>query len=153
MAAASVWYTEKHMVFRCFSNRTLSVLQSALLQNGFKVYTLAGASIHDKRSLFEAFRRDVPADPPEPSLNLVWDAFTDKLGGGLAAQPDERVAILWLDAHKMLEGNMQLLVEAVECLSGEAENLVRPDHPIVLRVYLIGKGDNFPNCPGDWRPL
>jgi hypothetical protein len=132
------------MIFHCYSSQTLLVLQEVLAREGFRIYPLDGSTICDKRSLFEAFRRDMPLSPPLLLVNLIWDALADSLGGGLAGQPEERAAILWLDADRMLNGNLSLLTEAVEVIVGEAQNLLSPPHPVILRVFLLGDGINFP---------
>ena len=144
------------MVFSCIGTRSLPRLRSELENQGFRVYEIEGSSISNEASFLKIFSTAVPFavySPGDSGPVLNWDAFCDCLWGGLKGQPDERVALLWLSADKLLAGHLTLLVEAVECISGEAQNLLGPDHPIVLQVYLVGDGANFPDWPDDWRPL
>ncbi len=147
-------------VVRCFSHRTLPQLSAALSERGVKSYSLDGSSIVDEASFLETFLRNVPFKiyaPSDRGPRLNWDAFTDCLWGGLKSEPEGQVAILWLASEQMLDGKLSLLLHVVEAISAEAFNLLTPhslqpdqEHRILLRVYLIGDGSNFPDfCTGD----
>lgn len=135
-------------VFRCVSQNSLPLLRQRLLRLGFQLYELNGSEIHDKWSLFDVMRRDVPAVIHGPLVKPIWDGLADDLWEGLSNQPSDRVAILWLAADRMLETNLPLLVQTIECVCGIAEELARPvegGHAVLLRVFLLGEGPNFPD--------
>jgi hypothetical protein len=139
------------MVFHLFSRKTLSHLKTELLKRGFTVHVLDGHSIDDEGSFLRIFARDVPFEVFTPN-DLVppinWDAFVDCFGSGLSSRPKTKLAIIWEGADRMLDGRLPLLVNAVECISGEADKVTRYDPSILLRVFLVGDGPNFPDYPG-----
>jgi hypothetical protein len=139
------------MVFHLYSQRTLPLLRAELLKHRFRIYTLNGGSIHDEESFLEAFARDVPYKvfhPGDLKAPIAWDAFNDCFSLGLGDRPDTRVAIVWEAADRMMGQNLPLLVNAIECINGQADRIRTYDPPIVLVVCLIGEGPNFPDYPG-----
>jgi hypothetical protein len=139
------------MIFHLFSRRTLPLVEVELLKHGFVSHTLDGRSIHDEGSFLRAFARDVPFKvfhPGDLMAPVPWDAFNDCFSLGLAERPETRVAIIWEAADRMLDENLPLLVNAIECISGQADRIRRYDPPIVLVMCLIGDGPNFPDYPG-----
>jgi hypothetical protein len=136
------------MVFHLCSRQMVSMLRSELQKRDFAIYVLDGHSIDDEGSFLRIFARDVPFEVFTPG-DLVppvnWDAFNDCFGSGLGSRPETKVAIIWEGADRMLDGNLPLLVNAVECIGGEADRLMRFDRPIMLLVCLVGDGPNFPD--------
>jgi hypothetical protein len=144
------------MIFKCYSTRTLDTLRASLLDHGFNSYQLDGSAIADEATFLQEFVRNVPYEvyaPGDVGLTVNWDAFADCLWGGLKGRPEERVAILWLAAERLLERNLSLLLEAVETISFEAHKLLGPEHPVLLRVFLIGEGENFADFPSGLAPF
>jgi hypothetical protein len=139
------------MVFHLLSQRTLPLLQAELLVRGYVIYTLDGRSIHDEGSFLQTFSCDVPFEVFHPN-DLIppvnWDAFNDCFSSGLGSRPDSRVAIIWEAADRMLDGNLPLLVNAIECINGQADIIRGYDPPIMLLFCLVGDGPNFPDYPG-----
>lgn len=77
----------------------------------------------DREAIFEAFRRDLPMDPPVQTAHS-WEALSDSLFGGLLSLASTRVVILWEDAaqHESLRAGatgeaLSILTEVAELLS------------------------------------
>jgi hypothetical protein len=123
-------------------------LRAELQKHGFAVYVLDGNSIFDEGSFLRTFARDVPFEVFHPG-DLIppvnWNAFGDCLSSGLGSRPETRVAILWDGADRMLDGNLPFLLNAVERITWEADRVWGYDPPIMLVVFLVGDGPNFPN--------
>ena len=146
-------FDEGGFVFHCINSESLAQLNQTLKDQQFIIYILNGSRIHDKRSLFEELYRQLPFDPDfGPSKNLIWDALMDSISGGLLGQPEHKVAIVWLDADRILGDGLQTLLDFVEAFTLEADRLSDIDedqeanlYPILLRVFLVGISSNFPS--------
>jgi hypothetical protein len=66
---------------------------------------------------------------------------------------DPFAAILWHDAQRLLEGNLPLLLELVEVVKSVGRECYESDPFVVLQVFLLGDGPNFPDYPADGRVL
>jgi hypothetical protein len=136
-------------VVHCFSADSAPRARAELLSQGFTVFDLPGEKIQDKRSLFEHISRILPSDGRAPGPGLSWDALVDSLCGGIEERSLPAVGVLWHSAEIALEGNLQLLLDAVQALSDAADNLQHVvsnlGRPTILRLFLIGEGPNFPN--------
>jgi hypothetical protein len=131
------------MVFHLFSRRTMPLVQAELLKHEFVIYTLEGRCIHDEGSFLQTLARSVPYKvfhPGDLMAPIAWDAFNDCFSLGLGDRPETRVAIIWEAADRMLDQNLPLLVNAIECINGQADRIRTYDPPIVLVVCLIGTG-------------
>jgi hypothetical protein len=136
------------MVFHLFSGRTLPLVQAELRRHGFVCYTMDGRAIQDEGSFLQSFALSVPFEvfhPGDVTPPLNWNAFGDCLSSGLGSCQETQVAILWEGADRMLDGNLPLLLNAVEVISWEADRVSRYNPPIRLLVFLFGDSLNFPD--------
>jgi hypothetical protein len=93
-------------------------------------------------------KQKVPLDPPL-SGRVNWDALSDSLWHGLAAQPQRHVAICWLDAHLFLHRDPAGFHIAVEVFQDVAlmlreETRLRGTALPTLLVLLFGAGLPLP---------
>lgn len=124
-------------------------LNDFLASHQYHVFILDGAEVTDEASFFAKVGEQLPQDP---TLGRCpnWDAFIDSVWGGLASLPEDRVALVWTHAERMLEQGLPDLLEAASCfesLAGRLKSRVTDEgcfRPVVLNVFLVGTGDNFP---------
>jgi hypothetical protein len=139
------------MVFYLFSGRTLPLVRAELRKHEFMSYTLDGRAIQDEGSFLQTFTKGVPFEVFHPN-DLIppvnWDAFIDCFSSGLGSRPETRVAIIWEAADRMLDSNLPLLVNTIQCITDVSDRIRTYDPLIVLVVCLIGDGPNFPDYPG-----
>jgi hypothetical protein len=148
LAATGPLIEEEMMVLQVCSRQTMPALRADLLDLGFAVHVLNGYSISDEGSLLQAFARDVPFEvfhPGDVTPPVNWNAFGDCLSTGIGSCPETQVAIFWDGADRMLDGNLPLFLNTVECLIAEARRVGSYDPPILLVVCLVGDGPNFPD--------
>ncbi|MCA8984768.1 MAG: hypothetical protein KDA76_13470 [Planctomycetaceae bacterium] len=132
----------------CLKARSEDVLHAELHEAGFTCYFLESHAITDSDSFLEELCHGCHLSHP-PGVKLTsWDAAADLLWQRIMEQPQSRVAIVWWDAHLLLDGRLQLLLDCLEFLQGvgevtehQAESL--DCHPVLLRVVLLGEGPNF----------
>ncbi|MFG2974444.1 hypothetical protein ACGFYY_15815 [Streptomyces sp. NPDC048331] len=79
----------------------------------------------DRDAIFEAFRRDLPMDPPVQSARS-WEALSDSLFGGLFSLTSTRVVILWEDDARHESIRAGAAAEALSILTEVAELLGSP---------------------------
>ena len=130
----------------------LDKVMATLAELGYRIFTLDGKNIHDKLSYLAQAAQDLPQPPDLVSRNN-WDAFNDSLWFGLHELLDNRVAFVWTDAQDMMHGDQKdflIAVDILEELSGNvAHTEHRFSHPMDLRTFLFGEGDEFPvDVPG-----
>ena len=136
----------------CVNTSELPRLRAELERDGSVVFELRGDAITDKAS----FLRQAAIDLPHPSglIPHNWDAFVDCLWGGIEETNALLVAVLWTEAHRMLQGGLHDLLTAVSCFEQVAHSLFSAEresiHPIQLVVFLIGDGENFPPLLADY---
>jgi hypothetical protein len=130
----------------CINTSCLSEVREFLRQNGFHLFELDGEQVRDAASFFHAVVRSLPLDPPL-SGSVNWDAFIDSVWGGLDDLGEERVALVWIAAERMLEKGLPDLLIAVDCFQQLAASVRAPDTgistPALMLVFLIGDGENF----------
>lgn len=132
----------------CVASTSADVLRTDLETAGFACYVLDSSSIIDKESFLGRLSHGFELSDDSSYRLTSWDATADLLWQKLMEQPKYKVAIMWRDAHLMLDGRLQLLLDCLEFLLGVAETVERQDvtadcHPVFLRVVLIGEGPNF----------
>jgi RNAse (barnase) inhibitor barstar len=135
----------------CLASTSGDILRADLDTAGFACYFLDSSSIIDKESFFEQLSHGCELSIDSSKRLTSWDAASDLLWQKLMEQSKDKVAIIWRDAHLMLDGRLQLLLDCLEFLLGVAEMVERqevtPDsHPVFLRVILIGEGTNYYVC-------
>ena len=70
-----------------------------------------------------------------------WSALEDRLRLAIFEAPGEEYALLWTDAHRMLEGGLPGLVTAADLCYRMART--REDHGHRFRAFFVGDGPNF----------
>ena len=130
----------------------LDKVMAILAKLEYRVFTLDGKNVHDKLSYIAKAVCDLP-HPEGMFAHNNWDAYNDDAWGGLHELPDTRVAFVWTDAHVMLRGNKEDFLVAVDILEKLSRNVAHTEHgfshPMDLRTFLFGEGDEFPvDVPG-----
>lgn len=115
----------------------------SLHAQGYEVYVVDGARIHDKASLFELFRTSAPWEDVSPIVNPKWAGFEDCLSSGLQDTCNPKVAIVWSGVMGLVEKDFGLLLETLEVLieiahylRGETPGVVRKTE---VRIVLLGE--------------
>jgi hypothetical protein len=138
---------EHFRVVTCVNQKCLDALKCLLAENGFRIFELDGASIGDKISLFVKAGEHLPHENGLIARNS-WDALIDTLWGGLAELNAERVAFIWTHAEKMLEHSLTDMLIANDCFQHLASEVATTEHgfphPMLLKIFLVGVGENFP---------
>lgn len=101
------------------------------------VYKLDGKEISEKQSLLvqlsaALFGHQVVAN---------WSSFEDLLYTWVNETSYPHLAIVWTDAHRMLEGGLGDLVTALDIMTRVARHYYEQE--IDLVIFLIGDGPNF----------
>lgn len=133
-------------VVNCINSESLERLRQFLRQNNWRVFEIDGSDIEDKPSLLAKVADHLPHEPDLIARDS-WDAWVDTLWGGLAGLNEERVAFVWTHAERMLVRGLPDLLTAVECIQNLASDVSTADYgfprPMLLRLFLVGEGDNF----------
>lgn len=133
-------------IINCVQSADEARLRVLLQSENVRIFVLQGAHVHDAASFLRQVGLDLPREPDLEPGN--WDGFVDCLWGGLAELDSSHVAILWTDAHRMLEGGLPDLLTAISCFEQVARSLYAPESnlpsPMTLQVFLLGDGTNFP---------
>lgn len=123
------------------SQESLPALQKRLATAGFRVLTLDGAGVRDAATLWAQAARYLPWETAPPPRS--WSGFSDGLWGLLGEVESNSVALLWLNADGMLVGGLGDLLLAADTLTDLARQ-VYDRSEMVLKVFLLGEGPNFP---------
>lgn len=128
-------------------------LEASLHGWQFRLLMMDGTSVVDATTLLQTANRALPHPLGEPICD--WPTLEDGLWQGLAdmaERGDCRIAICWMEAHRMLKGGLADLLLAIDCFRGLSAQVTTSDQgfprPMALRTFLIGEGANFPG----WRP-
>ncbi len=113
-------------------------VRRGLTAAGFRLHVLEGSHAVDTAGLFAEAERGLGLPP---GLGRHWDAFIDSVGEVVEAEA--RSAVLWRDADRSLEGDVQMVLEAVRVLDGTASQLAGEEGPRQLEVFLFGHGPGF----------
>jgi hypothetical protein len=137
----------KMRVINFVNQDSLDDLRQLLHQHGFRMIDLDGQNITDADSFFAATAEQLPQDPELVGQKANWDALLDSLWGGLVLLEENRVALLWLHADRMLHQGLPDLLIATEVLRDLARQVSTTEHggshPILLQIFLVGGGENF----------
>ena len=132
-------------LINCVNQSTLEALTGALLEWDFRAFYLHGESITNKKTLLAKVEKDLPMSVGLRPHN--WDAFVDCLRGGLSSLADERVAIIWIDAHVMLGSDLQDFLIAIRSLTDVARYVNTGEagvsHEMRVHVFLVGNSSSF----------
>jgi len=133
-------------VVTCLHISALQTVRDLFDDLNCTVFELQGNLVCDKVSFLRQANGDLPC--PEGLEPYSWDAFMDCLWWGLADIDTSQVAILWTDAHIMLEGGLPDLLSAVSCFEQIARSVATIEQgfprPLILHIFLLGEGINFP---------
>lgn len=133
----------------CASSASLTQLQDGLRGQGFKIYTLRSSGVIDKTSLLEAIVEGFQLEDYPKGTWTSWDAVSDSLWQAIMGRTDERVALLWNDAHKMVLDRLQLFLDCLEIFHALGDTLERQEvradcRPVLFRIVALGEGPSFP---------
>jgi len=114
---------------------------TAMIRDGWRVYTLDGSKVYDARSFFEQVKVKLPLDPPL-GIGYVWDALADSLWGGLDALETSRIAIGWDYAAQTRRVNSKDFEMAVQVLGDVAQQLadenITVGRPKIVAIVVPG---------------
>jgi hypothetical protein len=127
----------------------LDRLNHALSHWGHQVFVLDGSGIHNAETFLVRAAQDLSL-AQRSQYDLA--GFPDDLWGWLMTVEDQEVSIIWSHADNMLNGGLADLLLAVDCIQGAARQVYDPsqsglEHEIILRLFLLGNGANFPSFP------
>jgi len=132
-------------LINCVNQSTLEALSVTLLAWDFRAFYLQGESIIDKKTLLAKVEKDLPM--PVGLRPHNWDAFVDCLRGGLSSLAQERVAIVWIDAHVMLGSDLQDFLIAIRSLTDVARYINTGgsgvSHEMQVYIFLVGNSSSF----------
>lgn len=134
-------------VVNLVGTEALPDLDASLREWGWTAWRLDGSRVVDAQSLWARSGIDLP--DPFPVRPLVgFDAYADALRAAAATSPADDVALVWTQAHQMLEGGLGDLLTAVSVLRRASQQLAALDPaaggPTALYTFLVGEGPNFP---------
>jgi hypothetical protein len=144
-------------VISCVSACDLEALKNILDRSGYAVFELHGSQIRDETGFLRQVNIDLPQ--PEGLSSHNWSAFSDCLWDWLTSTELSRIAILWTDAHCMLEGGLSDLLLAVSCFEQAMKAAVSTRgfaRGATFYLFLLGNGVNFPRLadttvrPSNW---
>ncbi|MBW3602598.1 MAG: barstar family protein [Actinobacteria bacterium] len=115
----------------------LDELLTVLADAGFAIIELDGADVRDEASLLEQISAQV-LDGEEVGN---WDSLADVLRAHVWLLDDDRIALVWTHADRMLDGYLADLIVAADVLAGISRQLFA-DHRTFV-TFLVGSGPNF----------
>ncbi len=134
----------------CVHTDSASTLDEALNAAEYDIVTLRGESIGDTASLFGQIGRDLPGDTDPPTHN--WDALADWIWQFMAARGSNRIALVWRDAHVLLNSSLPALFKTVQIVSDVSREAEAGEggfpFPVRIVLCLVGDGDGFPPFTG-----
>jgi hypothetical protein len=132
-------------LINCVNQSALEEVDATLRTWGMRVFYLNGEGIIDKGTLLAQVERDLPMSAGLRPHN--WDALVDCLQGGLNGLTDERVAIVWTHADRLLESDLQDFLIAIRSLTDVARHVYAGGaafpHEMALYIFLVGASSNF----------
>jgi hypothetical protein len=136
-------------LIRTINESSEGKLISILEKEGFNIINLNGSNILDEKSFFkEIVNQRIPLNPPL-SGKVHYDAFHDSMWGGLSDLGYKKVALIWTDFNKMLESGLNDFLSIAGSFYFIAEQVTHLEYGINqavdLKIFLIGKGENFSN--------
>ncbi len=124
----------------CAATSSGSALIEALEAGRYTVLRLDGSGVRDKASFLRQLELDLPG--PDDISTGNWDAAADWLWQLFSKVDDDQIAIVWSDAHVLLESSLETLLTGVTMITEVAAmKFSRPKHIIVC---LVGDGETFP---------
>lgn len=112
---------------------------------GVRTLHLDGGGVVDKPGFLARVERDLPM--PGGLRPGNWDALADVLWGSFGAMPETEVALVWDDAHVLLEASLSTFLQALAILVSVAGSVATTEtgfpHEMAVRLFLVGDGSNF----------
>lgn len=101
-----------------------------------------------KNEFLESLRASLNLPCEENSLTS-WDSASDFFWEAMMSQASSKVAIFWDGVDLLIDSGLPLLTKCLEFLSSVAEIVERQEltsdcHPVLVHIYLVGNGRNFP---------
>lgn len=129
-------------------------IKTVLVTSGVSIFELPDDQISDIEAFFRAVVQVVPTDPPL-SGRFNADAFVDSVWEGFRVLGVDKVAILWKNADKMLNGGLQDLITISDLLQEIARTLRGTGGGrlpnFTIHLILFGTGPNFPRVRLAWN--
>ena len=116
----------------------LDALHRQLVKEEFCVFRLE--SISSRADFVRVIKEHLPLNPP--IVLGVWEAINDSLFNGIADLSERKIAIVWKDAHKLMDAEDEEFAIAINVLISVVEDLKRECEK-TLRVYLVDDGKYF----------
>lgn len=140
-------------IINCINRIGAGTVRYELRQHGYLIIDLDGKHVRDKKSFFVQAAKDLP-QPADLIAVDNWDALSDSMWWALSELDATRVAILWNDAHLMLDGGFPDLLMAISCFEDLAKSVATTEsgfpRALSLHIFLIGEGSNFPDKLPIW---
>lgn len=132
----------------CISSLSVHNAELSLRSRNFALYTLESEGIVDKHSLLKGIARSLRIPIAQNSSLTSWDAASDLAWQALMERTESRVAILWREAHNVIDCNLQIFLDAIQFFCELAEAVERQvesedTHPILFRVVAFGSDHRF----------
>ncbi len=125
-------------VINYVDSRDHDALVERLRSWGADVVHVDGAEAVDKQTVLEAFGGSGMLSRPPRN----WESLADILAGAVQSMSSQAVAVVWTDAHRMLEGGLSDLITAADILTEISREMTKAGRIFV--TYLEGTGANFP---------
>ncbi len=132
--------TARLQLINFVSTPTAPPLLGALAAADYQVINLDGGTITDKSSLMTQAALDMPGfDVSRPQ---GWSGFEDAITTMLFALEARSVALVWHQAHRMLEGGLTDLITAIDIFTVQGRRI--RGQRISFSAIFVGNGPNFP---------
>ncbi len=136
-------------LINCVAHSDLDALDATLAEWNFRTLYLRGENITGKETFLARAETDLPT--PIGLRPHNWDAFSDCLLGGLRELTEDRVAIVWTDAHLMPSNDLQDFLIAMRIFTDVARVAntggAGLSHEVMLHLFLVGRGSSFRHFP------
>lgn len=129
----------------CIASQDGDALMALLAEEGYHVIPLHGESVVDRASLFAQAKQDFPSVEGLSPHN--WDALADYLWNGLYDLNTDTVALVWTDAHQIVDRDLQDFLTAVITLTHLSRELAASaggfNRSLTLLLFFVGDGVSF----------
>ncbi len=116
----------------------LDALHRQLVKEEFCVFRLD--SIASNADFVRVIKEHLPLNPP--IVFGGWEAIKDSLFNGIADLSERKIAIVWKDAHKLMDAEDEEFATAIIVLINVMEDL-KTECEKTLRAYLVDDGMYF----------
>lgn len=113
-------------------------LLAELRSAGYETWVLDGTQIHDKASFLKAI--SIQGILQRATLT-GWESFADAFSARLWASDSESIALVWKQAHHIMDGHLDDLTNALQILTQQSQDM-RENH-VQFATFLLGDGVGF----------